>query len=75
MNGSIFEVEHHADGGMVLRVKAPKSWRLPPDVQQHLFGAQKEMLLMLRSILDRGIDVAEEFEKPKQRKKTKIKVD
>ena len=74
MSGSILEVEHRPDGEVVLRVKSPKSWGLSPDTRQHLFTAQKEMLLVLRSIIDKGIDVAEEFEKPKERKKTKIKV-
>ena len=74
MGDSIIEVEHRPDGGMVLRVKSPKLWNVSNATRQHIFTAQKEMLLALRSILDRGIEVAEEFEKPRERKKTKIKV-
>jgi len=74
MSGSILEIEHRPGGEMVLRVKSPKSWGLSPDVRQHLFTAQKEMLLALRTVIDKGIDVAEEFEKPRERKKTRIKV-
>jgi len=74
MSDSIFEVEHRPGEEIVLRFKSPKFWGLSDSTKQHLLAAQKETLLTLRSILDRAIEKTEEFEKPKGKKKTKIKV-
>ena len=74
MHDRIVEVEHRPDGEIVLRLKSPRLWSVSPATRQHMAAAQKEILLALRSMLDRGIEIAEEFEKPKERKKTKIKV-
>jgi len=74
MSDSIFEVEHRPGEEIVLRFKSPKFWGLSDSTRQHMLAAQKEMLLTLRSMLDRAIEKTEEFEKPKGKKKTKIKV-
>ena len=74
MSDSIFEVEHHPGGETVLRLKSPRLWGLSDPTRQHLLAAQKEMLLALRSMLDKAIEKTEEFEKTKKRKKTKIEV-
>ena len=74
MSDSIFEVEHRPNEEIVLRFKSPKFWGLSDSTRQHLLAAQKEMLLALRSMLDRAIERIEESEKAKRRKKTKIEV-
>ena len=74
MSDSIFEVEHRPNEEIVLRFKSPKFWGLSDSTRQHLLAAQKEMLLALRSMLDRAIERMEESEKAKRRKKTKIEV-
>ena len=74
MSDSIFEVEHRPGEEIVLRFKSPKCWGLSDSTRQHMLAAQKEMLLTLRNILDKAIEKTEEFEKPKGKKKTKIKV-
>ncbi len=35
---------------------------VPPDVSKHLIASQREMLLAMRSVLDRAIDRMEEGE-------------
>ena len=74
MSDSIFEVEHRPGEEIVLRFKSPKFWGLSDSTKQHLLATQKEMLLALRSMLDKAIEKTEEFEKPKGKRKTKIKV-
>jgi len=74
MSDSILEVEHHPDGVIVLRFKSPKFWGLPEPTQQHLLAARKEMLLALRSMLDKAIERVEESGKAKAKRKTKIEV-
>lgn len=74
MSDSIFEVEHRPGEGLVLRFKWPKCEGLPDSTRQHLLTANKEMLLALRSVLDKAIEKTEETEKAKGRKKTKIEV-
>ena len=74
MSGSIFEVEHRPNEEVVLRFKAPRFWGLSEPTKQHVLAAQKEMLLALRSLLDRAIEKTEEVEKTKRKTKTRIKV-
>ena len=74
MSDSIFEVEHRPNGEVVLRFKAPGFWGLSDSTRQHMLAAQREMLLALRSLLDRAIEKTEEVEKTKRKTKTKIKV-
>ena len=74
MSDSIFELEHHPGGEVVLRFKSPKFWGMPDATRQHLLSAKKEVLLALRSMLDQAIEGAEETKAAKGRKKTKIEV-
>ena len=74
MSDSIFEVEHRPGEEIVLRFKSPKFRGLPDSTRQHLLVARKEMLLALRSLLDRAIEKTEESKEAKGRKKTKIEV-
>jgi len=74
MSDSIFEVEHRPGEEIVLRFKSPKFRGLPDSTRQHLLAARKEMLLALRSMLDRAIEKTEESKEAKGRKRTKIEV-
>ena len=74
MSNSIFEVEYHPGEGVVLRFKLPRLRGFPDSTKQHLLVARKEMLLALRSMLDRAIERAEESGETKGKKRTKIKV-
>ncbi|GAI47918.1 unnamed protein product, partial [marine sediment metagenome] len=46
----------------------------PDSTKQHLLVARKEMLLALRSMLDRAIEKMEEPGETKGRRRSKIKV-
>ena len=74
MSDSIFEVEHRPGEEVVLRFKSPKFRMLPDSTKQHLLAARKEMLLALRSMLDKAIERTEETRETKGRKRTKIEV-
>lgn len=74
MSDSIFEVEHRPGEEVVLRFKSPKFKGLPDSTRQHLLAARKEMLLALRSMLDKAIERTEESREAKGRKRTKIEV-
>ena len=74
MSDSIFEVEYHPGEEVVLRFKSPKFWGLPDSSKQHLLVARKEVLLALRSMLDRTIEGMEETGETKGRRRSKIKV-
>ena len=74
MSDSVFEVEYHPGEEVVLRFKSPKFRWLPDSTKQHLLVARKEMLLALRSMLDRAIERMEEPGETKGRKRSKIKV-
>ncbi len=60
MSSSIFEVEYHPGEEVVLRFKSPRFRGLPDATKQHLLVARKEMLLALRSMLDKAIERMEE---------------
>jgi len=70
----MFEVEYHPGEKVVLRFKSPKFHGLPEPTKQHLLAARDELLLALRSMLDKAVERTEEAEKTKRRKRTKIKV-
>ena len=70
----IFEIEHQPGEEVVLRFKVPGLSIMPEATKGHLRMAHKEMLLALRSLLDRAIKRAEEAEKTKTKKRTKIEV-
>ena len=74
MSGSVFEVEHRPGEEIVLRFKSPKFRGLPDSTRQHLLTATEEMLLALRSMLDRAIERTEETKEAKRKKRTKIEV-
>ena len=73
MAETIFEIEHQS-GEVVLRFKAPGLSFVPEETRGHFKMAHKEMLLALRSLLDRAIERTEEAEKTKAKKRTKIEV-
>ena len=70
----VFEVEYHPGEEVVLHFKAPKFSVMPEATRGHFRAAHKEMLLALRSLLDKAIEKAEEAEKTKPKKRTKIEV-
>lgn len=74
MSDSLFEVEYRPGEEIVLRFKPPHFRGLSDPTRQHLSSARKEMLLALRSMLDRAIEKTEESSKTKGRKRTKIEV-
>ena len=74
MSDTILEVEHRPGKEVVLRFKSPRFRGLPDTTRQHLLAARKEVLLALRSMLDRAIERAEESEEAKEKKRTKIEV-
>ena len=75
MTNHILKVEHRPGEELVLRFKSPTFRILPDTTRGHLLVAQKEVLLALRSMLDRAIEKTEEAGKTKGRKRAKIEVD
>jgi len=74
MTERVFEVEYHPGGTVVLRFKAPRFSLVPKAARGHLRTARKEMLLALRSLLDKAIEQTEETEKTGAKRRTKIEV-
>jgi len=74
MAEKVFEIEYHPGEEVVLRFKAPILSVLPKAARGHFRTAHKEALLALRSLLDKEIEQAEEAEKTKTKKRTKIEV-
>jgi hypothetical protein len=70
----IFGIEYQPGEEVVLRFKVPALSIMPEATKGHFRMAHKEMLLALRSLLDRAIERAEEAEKTKAKKRTKIEV-
>jgi len=70
----IFEIEYQPGEEVVLRFKMPALSIMPEATKGHFRMAHKEMLLALRSLLDREIERVEKAEKPKAKKGTKIEV-
>ena len=75
MADRVFEVEYHPGEEVVLRFKAPTLSVMPEATRGHFRTAGKEMLLALRSLLDKAIERAEEAEKTEAKKRTKIEVE
>ncbi len=71
MSEKIFGIEYHPGEEVVLHLKLPK---LSEATKGHFRTARKEMLLGLRSLLDKAIERAEKAEKTKAKEKTKIEV-
>ncbi len=74
MAEKVFEVEYHPGGEVVFRLKASKLALLPEATRGHFRTARKEMLLALRSLLDKAIERAEEAEKTRAKKRTKVEI-
>ena len=74
MSEKILEIEHHPGEEVVLRFKAPMFSIMPEETRSHFRTARKEMLLALRSLLDKAIERVEEVEKTRAKKRTKIEV-
>ena len=74
MSDSVFEVEYHPGEEVVLRFKLPRLRGLPDSTKQHLLVARKEVLLALRSMLDRAIERMEESGETEGKRRSKIKV-
>ncbi len=74
MSDSIFEVEYHPGEEVVLRFKLPRFRGFSDSTKQHLLVVRKEMLLALRSVLDRAIERMEEPGETKGRRRSKIEV-
>ena len=70
----IFEIEHRPGEEVVLRFKTPMLSIMPEETRSHFRTVRKEMLLALRSLLDKAIERAEEAEKTRVKKRTKIEV-
>lgn len=49
-------------------------WMLPPEGKQHVRNARKELLLAVRSVLDRAIDLQEKGGRAR-RQPTKIEIE
>jgi len=73
MAEKVFEIEYCPGEEVVLHFKAPILSVMPEATRGHFRTAHKEMLLALRSLLDKAIERAEEAEKTKER--TKIEVE
>lgn len=73
MNHSVFEVERHPDGEVVLHFR-PILRGFPPTTSQHFLTAQREFLLGLRSMLDVAIEGTEQRQR-RTVSKTKTKID
>ncbi len=74
MGERIFEIEYHPGEEIVLRFKVSGLSIMPEATRSHFRTAHKEILLALRSLLDKAIERTEEAEKTKAKKRTKIEV-
>ncbi len=72
MTDRVFEIEHRPGEELVLRFKLARLSILPDEARGHFRMARKEMLLALRSLLDKAIEQTEKAERAKER--TKIEV-
>ena len=74
MAETIFEIEHQPGEEIVLRFKVSALHFMPEATKDHFRMARKEMLLALRSFLDKAIERVEKAEKTRTKKRTKIEV-
>lgn len=73
MAEKILEVEYQP-GEVILRFKVPMPSLVPEATRSHFRAAHKEMLLALRSLLDKAIEHTEAAEKTRPKERTKIEV-
>ena len=74
MAEKVFEVEYSPGEEVVLRFKLPELPFVPEATKGHFRVARKEMLLALRSLLDKATEHTEKAEKAKTKQRTKIEV-
>jgi len=75
MAEKVFEIEYRPGEEVVLHFKAPILSVMPEATRGHFRTAHKEMLLALRSLLDKAIERDEEAEKTQAKERTKIEVE
>ena len=77
MGEKILEVEHEPGEEYVIRFRPHRLRWLPEETRGHVHKARKEMLLALRSVIDRAIERVEEREKGegKGRKKGRTRIE
>jgi hypothetical protein len=71
----IFEIEREPGEEIVFRIRTAKFPVFPEPVRSHLWAAQKEGLLALRSLIDVAIEQTERDEKPGKKEPRKVKVE
>ena len=74
MAEKIFEIEHQPGEEVVLRFKVSGLHFMPEETKDHFRMAHKELLLAIRSFLDKAIERVEKAEKTRAKKRTKIEV-
>ena len=75
MGDRILEVEHKPGEELVIRFRPHGLRWLPEETRSHIYGARKEVLLALKSLIDRAIERVEEREKAEAKKRTKIDIE
>jgi hypothetical protein len=79
MGEKILEVEHEPGEEYVIRFRPHRLGLLPEEARGHVYKARKEMLLALRSLIDRAIEHVEAREKGegkgKKKGRTKIEIE
>jgi len=71
MSEKVLEVEHKPGEEWVVRFNPCGLQWLPEETKRHIYGARKEMLLALRSVVDHAIQRIDESEKSEGRSRTK----
>jgi len=74
MGEHAFEVEYKPGEEIVFRFRPGKLHWLPQETRSHVYEARKEMLLALRTLIDRAIEHVEEKEKAPGEGRTKIDI-
>ncbi len=74
MRERIIQFEHHPGEEFVVRIRSPRMEGISDETRSHVYAARKELLLSLRSMIDRAVERIGEAEKPKEGK-TKIEVE
>ena len=75
MAQSFVEVHYDSKEGLTLRLR-PLGLRLIPEPsRQHIRSASKELLLVLRSFVDRAIEMVEESGDGKARRRRRVDIE
>ena len=75
MGERIFEIERKPGDEIVFRFRPGRLHWLPQETRSHVYEARKEMMLALRSLIDRAIEMVEEKEKAGGRGRSKIDIE